>query len=193
MTSKLNRRLFLSAVVVAAFPFTTSRAIASSYRDFATALVNDLPADAHFRPDLEARLASRANGLRAEKDRKPLAPDGTFLLAARAHAADMMANGFTGHRSSTGIGFEARMKAVVGDTSGFPAMAENAARIEKRNLGDTARADALFGLWVESRGHRNNLLSRNYAFVATGVVARGNGLWAVQIFWAAGRKSSLLP
>lgn len=193
MKSTLDRRLFLSAVVLAAVPAATGGAWALTYRDFATALVNGLPADAVFRPDLEARLAERANGLRAGKGRTPLAPDGTFRLAARAHAADMMANGFTGHRSSTGVGFEARMKAMVGDTSGFPAMAENAARIEKRGLGDGERADALFGLWTESRGHRNNLLSRNYAFVATGVVARGNGLWAVQILWAAGRKSSLLP
>ena len=87
----------------------------------------------------------------------------------------------------------AKMKAMVGDTSRFPAMAENAARIERRGLSDGARADALFGLWTESRGHRNNLMSRNYAFVATGAVARGDGLWAVQIFWAAPRESTLFP
>ena len=188
-----RRRLLLVAPAALAGLPGGAPAEAASYREFAAGLAQALPAGAAFRPDIEARLAGLANRLRAGKGRGPLAPDGTFLAAARAHAADMMAHGFIGHQSSTGAGFAARMKAMVGDTSRFPAMAENAARIERRGLSDGARADALFGLWTESRGHRNNLMSRNYAFVATGAVARGDGLWAVQIFSAAPRESTLFP
>jgi len=187
----IDRRNLLLVVALAGNLPGVVPAEAASYGSFAVSLVANLPAGAAFRPDLEARLAGLANSLRAGKGRAALTPDGTFLTAARAHAADMMENGFMGHRSSTGVGFEARMRALLGDTSRFPAMAENAARIERRNQSDEARADALFGLWTESRGHRNNLLSRNHTFVATGAVARGNGLWAVQIFWAAPGETNL--
>jgi len=181
-----------AALLIAVFAVLSAEpGRAAGYRDYAASLVQSLPDGARFRPDLEAALAGLANRYRAAKDRPPLAVADDFQVAARAHAADMMINGFMGHRSSTGHDFEARMRSLVTDVTRYPGMAENAARDTQKGPADAAKAKRLFQQWVESRPHRHALLSLDYAFVSTGVVQRGDKIWAVQIFWAAPRQKGL--
>ncbi len=66
----------------------------------------------------------------------------------------------------------------------MPRMAENAARDTQKGEADAGKARRLFQQWVESRPHRKTLLNSGYKFVSTGVVQRGNKIWAVQIFFA---------
>lgn len=165
---------------------------AGPYLDYATGLVSSPPAGSSYRPDLEALLADYANSYRGEKGRKPLTPDDTFQAAARAQAADMMLNNYVGHQASTGHGFESRMRAFAGDITRFPALAENAARDTQKTPVDAAKAKALFQQWVESSSHRRTLTSRAYNFVSTGVIQRGDKIWAVQIFWATPRAKGML-
>lgn len=164
---------------------------AATYKSYAVALVRNLPDGAQFRPDLEAALLGHANAYRASKGSRPLFPSDLFLIAARAQAADMMINDFVGHRSSTGHDFDSRMRVFVGDTTRFPAMAENAARQSQDTPVDGAKLRKLFQQWIDSRPHRKALVSRDYAFVSTAVVQRGNTIWAVQIFWAKPREKGL--
>jgi uncharacterized protein YkwD len=179
-----------AAVAVLAL-LLASPALPASYRDYAASLVRNLPHGAAFRPDLERELASLANAYRAGKGRKPLAASEHFLAAARAHAADMMVNGFLGHRASTGHGLEGRIAAFVEDRALYPAIAENVARDLRKSPVDSAKARSLFALWVKSSGHRRNLASRSHAYVSTAVVQRGNEIYAVQIFWAEPRPKTL--
>jgi len=179
-------------VVLAAMTLLWSpAAMPASYRDFAMNLNANLPAGASFRPDLEAVLAGMANGYRSAAGLEPLQADPQFRAAARAHAADMMLHDFMGHRASTGHDFDSRMRAFVDDITRFPAMAENAARESQKTPVNAAKASRLFQQWIDSRAHRKALRSRDYAFVATGVVQRGNVIWAVQIFWAKPRAKGL--
>lgn len=166
-------------------------ALAEPYRDFAIGITSSPPAGAIFRPDLEAVLARLANAYRASEGREALQPDKMLLTAARAHAADMMLNNFMGHRASTGHNFDSRMRVFVDDITRFPGMAENAARESQKTPVNTAKAQRLFQQWVKSRSHRKALVSREYAFVSTGVVQRGNSIWAVQIFWARPREKGM--
>jgi uncharacterized protein YkwD len=53
-----------------------------------------------------------------------------------------------------------------------------------RGTADLAKAKAIFGQWLDSGGHRRNLMSQDYEYVSTGVIERGDELWAVQIFWS---------
>ena len=46
-----------------------------------------------------------------------------------------------------------------------------------------SKAKRLFQQWLDSWGHRHNLMNPTYGFVATGAVARGHHLYAVQEFW----------
>jgi len=166
-------------------------AAAGPYFDYATGLAATPPKGSMYRPDLEAELLKLANGYRAEEGRKPLAASDEFLIAARAHAADMMLNDFVGHTASTGQGFQSRMTAFAMDITRFPSIGENAARDTQKGDADAAKARRLFRQWVDSRPHRKNLVSKSFQFVSTGVIQKGNRIWAVQIFFAAPRQKGL--
>ena len=185
-TGYLAVRAFAMALVLSLLAVGGS-AGAASYKDYAAGLVQKLPSEAQFRPDLEAVLSGLANSYRVQEGKPALKADGLFQLAARAHAADMILHNFMGHRASTGQDFDGRMRALVGDVTRFPSLAENAAKESQRTPVDAAKARALFQEWLDSPPHKRALRSLDYNFVSTGVVQRGNTIWAVQIFWATPR------
>ena len=165
--------------------------LAGPYRDYAEGLAANPPKGAEYRPDLESVLAALASAYRVEEGKEPITPDDAFLIPARAHAADMMINGFMGHSSSMGQSFQGRMAAFVGDVTKYPSIGENAARDTQDTPVDDAKARALFKQWVQSRTHRKNLVNRSFRFVSTGVIQRGNKIWAVQIFFGTPRKKGI--
>lgn len=154
-----------------------------TYAAFVARITQSLPDGASYRDDLEQVLLTSANAYRADKGLRPLKAGGGMLAAAaRAHAADMMLNGFVGHTSSTGAGFESRMRALHPGVLMLPRMAENAARERSNGNADEAKARKLFQQWVKSSAHARTLRSRDYVSVATGVVEKDGKLFAVQIF-----------
>ena len=165
---------------------TASEAGAKTYLETALGSLKNLPADARIREDLEAEIAAQANAYRQSKGVQPLQSSPLLRDAARAQAIDMMLNGYVGHKASTGQEFDSRMRAflALGNPFTMPQMAENAARETQKGEADAAKAQRLFQQWVESRPHRKALLNSGYKFVSTGVVQRGNKIWAIQIFWA---------
>jgi uncharacterized protein YkwD len=184
-----NRRLLclgLVGLAAAARP-----ALAGPYLDYAMGLAARPPKGSRYRPDLETELVGLLNGYRDQKGTAPIAADPAFQEAARAHAADMMLNDFMGHSSSTGMSFQGRMSAFVGDVTKYPSIGENAARDTQDTPVDGSKARALFEQWVKSAPHRKNMVSRSFAFVSTGVIQRGDNIWAVQIFFAAPREKGL--
>ncbi len=135
------------------------------------------------RADMEAAILRATNGYRASKKYAALKPaDKNLLQAARAHAMDLLLSGTMGHTSSTGYGFESRIRAFHNGQMFLAPMAENAARLRNSALSDQQRAAALVQQWVKSSGHRKNLVNRTYTAVAVGVVMRGDDVYAVQIF-----------
>jgi uncharacterized protein YkwD len=189
--SRRITQLRVILVVALAICLASSPVAAGPYLDYATRLNQSPPAGTQYRDDLESALVRLANAYRAQKGRKPLKADAQFRVAARAHAADMMLHNFMGHRASTGHNFDSRIRVFVDDITRFPGLAENAARDTQKTPADAAKAKSLFAQWVKSRAHRNALVSRNYQFVSTGVIQRGNSIWAVQIFFAAPRQKGM--
>lgn len=166
-------------------PGTAFEAGAKTYRETALASLRNLPADARLRADLEAAIAGQANAYRKSKGIASLQASSRLRDAARAQAVDMMLNGYVGHKSSSGHEFDSRMRAFVGNSlMMMPRMGENAARDTQKGDADEGKARRLFQQWVDSRPHRKTLLNSSYKFVSTGVVQRGNKIWAVQIFFA---------
>lgn len=189
MPFETTRRSFCLALLGVAASVTP--ALAGPYLDYARGLAAHPPKGAAYRPDLEEDLVGLLNAYRAQKGKKPVASDPAFQEAARAHAADMMLNNFMGHTASTGQSFQGRMAAFVGDVTKYPSIGENAARDTQDTPVDAAKARALFQQWVESSSHRTNMLNRSFSFVSTGVIQRGNRIWAVQIFFATPRAKGL--
>lgn len=166
-------------------PVLTFEAQAKTYLEIALGSLKNLPADARIREDLEGVIAGQANAYRQSKGIASLQSSSKLRDAARAQAVDMMLNGYVGHKASSGHEFDSRMRAFLGSLiMMMPRMAENAARDTQKGEADAGKARRLFQQWVESRPHRKTLLNGGYKFVSTGVVQRGNKIWAVQIFFA---------
>lgn len=176
--------LIWGVVVPALLLGTAFETGAKTYLEIARGSLKNLPAEARLREDLEAVIASQANAYRQSKGVKALQSSPLLRDAARAQAIDMMLNDYVGHKASSGHEFDSRMRAFLGSPMGLPQMAENAARDTQKGEADSAKARRLFRQWVESRPHRKALLNGGYKFVSTGVVQRGNKIWAVQIFFA---------
>jgi uncharacterized protein YkwD len=174
--------LVLGLVLLPGAAFEVS---AKTYLEIALGSLKNLPADARIREDLEAVIAGQANAYRQSKGISSLQASSRLRDAARAQAIDMMLNGYVGHKASSGHEFDSRMRAFLGSpVMMMPRMAENAARDTQKGEADPGKARRLFQQWVESRPHRKTLLNSGYKFVSTGVVQRGNKIWAVQIFFA---------
>ena len=173
--------LVLSPVLLPGAAFEAS---AKTYLEIALGSLKNLPAEARIREDLEAVIAGQANAYRQSKGISSLQASSRLRDAARAQAIDMMINGYVGHMASSGHAFDSRMRAFLGSPMMMPRMAENAARDTQKGEADAGKARRLFQQWVESRPHRKALLNGGYKFVSTGVVQRGNKIWAVQIFFA---------
>lgn len=189
MSLALDRRtLLLGCIGLAA---SAHSAHAGPYLAYAQGLAARPPKGSAYRPDLEAQLVDLLNAYRAKKGKAPVVADAAFQEAARAHAADMMLNNFMGHTSSTGMSFQGRMAAFVGDVTKYPSIGENAARetVGEGSLDEKTRA--LFQQWVDSAPHRKNMVNRSFAFVSTGVIERGGDIWAVQIFFATPRAKGI--
>lgn len=188
---RFSRRsmLALLAGTGLAVPMAAAR---ETYAAFVKRMNAGLPDGAVFREDLEGELRAAANAYRGSKGLKSLAAAGDKLVAAaRAHAADMMLNDFVGHTSSSGAGFESRMRALHPGVMMLPRMAENAARERSKGPPDSAKAQRLFQQWVKSSAHAKTMRSRDYVAVATGVVEKDGKLFAVQIFSGPALKTNM--
>lgn len=159
-----------------------SRSAAEGYRVFALELLQDKPKDAAIRSDLESYLDGLPAEARQAAGRPPLVASDLLRDAARAQALEMLQGNYVGHQSRSGYQFKHRFAAFA-DPNVHGSHGENAARDRQAGPVDRAKARRLFQQWLDSAGHRRNLMSRSYRFVSTGAVEHGHHLYAVQIFW----------
>jgi uncharacterized protein YkwD len=108
------------------------------------------------------------NEERAAESLPPLAWDASLALAAQAHAEDMVANGYFSHDSPDGRTFADRVRET--DYPGAPT-GENIA------AGYPSPAAVVEG-WMNSPGHRANILSGRSTELGVGLAERH---W-VQVF-----------
>lgn len=104
----------------------------------------------------------RAHGLR------PLRLDGKLGRAARAHAEDMVAKRYFAHESKSGATFATRIKRTGWTKSRRSyTMGENIAW----GGGSLATPRAIVRSWMNSAGHRANILARDFRFIGIGIAA----------------------
>jgi uncharacterized protein YkwD len=177
------RFFMVLAIVAAAAVLSTSGSSASqAYRAFAIELLQAKPQGAVIRSDLEAYLDGLAAEARQTEGRPPVVASDLLRNAARAQAIEMLKGDYVGHQSQSGFQFKHRFAAFA-DPYLHGNHGENAARDRQNGPVDKAKARRLFRQWLDSRGHRRNLMDRNYRYVSTGAVEIGHHLYAVQIFW----------
>ena len=170
------------AVCFVLFMWTAVEAV-SSYRIYAEDNLSSPPAGITIRVDMEVELDRLLNERRRAVGVAPLELSNLFKNMARAQAIDMVLGDFVGHRSVRGEGFDVRFAAFA-DGVTYQMRAENAARDRQKGPIDKVKAKRLFTQWINSRSHNHTLQNSQYLHVSTGAVAKGNHLYAVQIFWS---------
>jgi uncharacterized protein YkwD len=114
----------------------------------------------------EAEVVKLTNDQRVANGCKALRVDSRLTTAARAHSADMVSQNFFSHTGSSGSNFVAREVAA-----GYP---QRGASAENIAWGYRSPKDVVTG-WMNSPGHRANILNCGSIAVGVGVVYNAAG------------------
>ena len=133
--------------------------------------LNDAPTEA-CGSEIEAEVVDLANASRQEDGLDPLECDAEMTLAARLHSQDMCDKGYFSHQSPDGGTPWARMRA---QGVRFGAAAENIARGQRTPA-------SVHNSWMNSPGHRANILRRGLRRIGVGFVDCNGGRYWTQVF-----------
>lgn len=117
--------------------------------------------------ELENEVVRLTNAERAKVGCAPLKHDAKLHAAAYAHSADMSAKNYFSHTSKDGRSFADRIKAAG---YSYHAIAENIAK-------GYQTAEAVVQGWMNSPGHRTNMLNCSYTDIGVGYVKAGGPYW----------------
>jgi hypothetical protein len=113
--------------------------------------------------DPAGEVASLTNAERTKAGCAPLTVDTRLTSAAQGHATDMAVNNYFSHTSLDGRTFDVRIR-----NAGYPSPGgENIAK------GQTSPS-AVVTAWMNSTGHRANILNCSFKTIGVGFDARGN-------------------
>ncbi|MDQ0845347.1 CAP domain-containing protein [Streptomyces sp. V1I6] len=119
----------------------------------------------------EADVIDMVNKERAKVGCSPMKASGTLSDLARAHSKDMAARGFFDHTNPDGeTPWDRAEQAGVSSLGG-----ENIARGQ-------ADAEAVMNSWMNSEGHRANILNCDFTTLGVGVHMADGGPWWTQNF-----------
>jgi uncharacterized protein YkwD len=144
----------------------------------------------------DAELAQRAlrlvNAARAQNDLPALEATGILDAAALAHARDMAERNFYAHESPEGETVRDRFMEAGG--SRWKLVAENLARCEGcPTPPGLDRIESFQRGWMDSPGHRANILAKGLEGFGFAIVADEGTTYAVQTFAGPGAPEGLQP
>lgn len=128
---------------------------------------------------LEWEVARLVNVERARAGLPDLVPNELLSEAARAHSEEMIRLGYFDHHSPVAANktMTERMRNV--GITGFGQAGEN---IAMGTFGVNREAEELVRAWMDSPGHRRNILDPGVRFIGVGIAWRGGELFATQLF-----------
>jgi uncharacterized protein YkwD len=133
------------------------------------------------RADIALLVFELTNERRLLAGRSILLPELALESVALAHSRDMLESGFFGHESPTEGDFERRLAA--GHRTLVGVGGENVWKVEGNLwLSDAELAERIVEDWMQSPGHRANILRENYTHLAVGICERRDELTATQVF-----------
>jgi uncharacterized protein YkwD len=158
-----------------------------SYASWADEALEALPSGVQLLEPLAQRLAELASERREAAGRRPLPADPELLPAARAHALDMLERGYVDHVTPDGL--EPGDRAALLHRRLVGHIGENLADLQglsaeqlEGQIGPLA-AKIVDG-WMQSPGHRENILDPAYTHQAIAAAAKGEEVVMVQLFAA---------
>lgn len=135
--------------------------------------------DSNYISEIEQAIFQRVNAERSAAGLPALSYNNTMEHYARIKSKDMGDNGYFSHEDKQGNLITAQMKA---DGVSYRAWGENIAYIQGINS-NSALATKFMDNWMNSSGHRANILSTNFSSIGIGVYKIGNTYYATQEFY----------
>jgi uncharacterized protein YkwD len=134
---------------------------------------------------LEELVLRQVNEVRAARHLAPFTASRDLSRSAAAHSRAMLTRGFFAHESADGASFSSRIRAFYGPRSSTWTVGENLAMFG----GMTPTATTVVDAWMESPGHRANLLRGVFREAgvavmfspAAGGVFGGEATWVVTL------------
>ena len=158
-----------------------------SYASWADEALEAPPSGVQLLEPLAQRLAELVPERREAAGRRPLPADPELLPAARAHALDMLERGYVDHVTPDGLAPGDRAALLHRRLVGH--VGENLADLQglsaeqlEGQIGPLA-AKIVDG-WMQSPGHRENILDPAYTHQAIAAAAKGEEVVMVQLFAA---------
>ena len=128
----------------------------------------DLAPSAESLPAMAGATLCLLNGERADHGLAPLTPNGKLADAATAYAQDLVAGSYFSHTGRDGSGVLDRI-----ERSGY--LPRDAGWVLGENLawgtGSLATPGSIMQAWMNSPGHRDNILNPDYREIGIGIVA----------------------
>lgn len=130
---------------------------------------------------IEEEIHRLVNNERQSRNIAPLEYNSRMGEIALQHSKDMCEKNFISHRGSDGLYPQGRMLKYYPDIIG--GAGENVAY----HYGDTEKEAAknLVNAWMNSPGHRANILNSDYNFIGIGVKQKGRYFYGTQLFFIA--------
>jgi uncharacterized protein YkwD len=127
-------------------------------------------------PEMEQRLEEAVNAIRAQAGLPALQHSDMLARVSRAHSKNMARDQFRGHYDLAGRGAAERLNAAA---IPYAAVGENVARSTNY---DGAALKAVIDGWMQSAGHRENILSPIFSTTGVGVEWDGTRFYCTQVF-----------
>lgn len=124
---------------------------------------------------LETEVLNRINQIRQENGLKPLRVSRPLTSIARGFSRQMAVGNFFSHEAPSGETFEDRIRSAG---LGFTRIGENI--YKSYNL--SKPAEGAVKAWMNSAGHRHNILTPEYTETGIGVWKTGKTLYFTQDF-----------
>ena len=140
---------------------------------------NSTNADTNFMAAVEQAIYNKVNEERAKAGVPALTYNNTMQKYARIKSQDMGDNNYFSHEDLNGNLTTTQMK---NDGVSYKAWGENIAYIGG-NVSADALAQQFMTNWMNSSGHRANILSTNFSSIGVGVYKIGNKVYATQEFY----------
>jgi len=118
-------------------------------------------------------MLTRVNAVRKKEGLKALRLNSVLGKAAQGHAEDMLARGYFDHESPSGTTVRERSRKAGYD---WAAIGENIA------FGQTSVGEVI-ETWMDSPGHRKNILSRNFTELGVGLALGKGPDGKYQVLW----------
>lgn len=134
---------------------------------------------ANFIADAEAKVFARMNAERAHEGLPPFTTDATLASLARAHSRDMITQKYFSHVDPGGCGSSCRANAV---NYVWQAIGENIYMSSGYELSAQAEADMVVDGWMNSPGHRANILGTQYTHAGVGIVQKDESVYVTAMY-----------